>query len=142
MVLVVDASVAVKWLVPEEGSDLALGLHDSTQEMHAPRLLAAEVTNALWRKARVGELDQAEASALAAEVSRLPVQWHTDETICADATRLAIAYDRPVYDFMYLALAQRLSTRLVTADQRFVNALAAGDCGDLVVELRSAGGDG
>ncbi|MCY4342926.1 MAG: type II toxin-antitoxin system VapC family toxin [Gammaproteobacteria bacterium] len=80
MVLVVDASAAVKWLVPEEGSDLALGLHDSTQEMHAPRLLAAEVTNALWRKARVGELDQAEASALAAEVPRLPVQWHTDET--------------------------------------------------------------
>ncbi len=60
----------------------------------------------------------------------------------ADAIRLAIAHDRPVYDLMYLALAQRLGVRVVTADQRIVNALASTDHGDLVVPLTDSTGDG
>ena len=65
----------------------------------------------------------------------MPVRWHSDEMLCADAIRLAIALDRPVYDLVYLALAQRLGALLVTADRRFANALAATDHGDLVVAL-------
>ncbi len=62
---------------------------------------------------------------------------HADESIGAGAIRLAIAYDRPVYDLMYLVLAQRLGVRVVTADQRFVNAMASTDHGDLVVALET-----
>ena len=74
-------------------------------------------------------------------MSDTPVRWHADETIGADAIRLAIAYDRPVYDFMYLALAQRLDARVVTADQRFANALSSTPHGDLVVPLIDPTGD-
>ena len=141
MALVVDASVAVKWLVVEEGSTEARGLLDG-EELHAPRLLASEVANAVWRKVRLDQVDRGAAGQLLATISDMPVHWHADETVCADAIRLAIALDRPVYDLMYLALAQRLGARVVTADQRLVNALAGTDHGGLVVVLTDSTGDG
>ena len=49
MSLVVDASVAVKWLIAEEGSDFANRLVELGDDLHAPRLMASEVANALWR---------------------------------------------------------------------------------------------
>ena len=135
MALVVDASVAVKWLVVEDGSDVARDLLDDGDDLHAPRLLVSEVANAVWRKVRLGQVDRRSAGQLIATMSDTPVRWHADETVGADAIRLAIAHDRPVYDFMYIALAQRLGTRVVTADRRLANALENTDHGDLVVAL-------
>ena len=63
MRLVVDASVAVKWLVAEDGSEAAESLIDQRFELYAPRLLASEVSNALWRKARLGEIAPGAADA-------------------------------------------------------------------------------
>ncbi len=139
MSLVVDASVAVKWLVAEEESDAAQRLVASGQELHAPRLLASEVANAVWRKARLGEVERGRAGALVATVPDMPVRWHSDETVCADAIRLALTCDRPVYDCMYLALAQRLGSRLITADRRFANALSQTEHGGLVLHLANTG---
>ena len=136
MALVVDASVAVKWLVVEEDSADARGLLGD-EELHAPRLLVSEVANAVWRKVRLDQVDRGAAGQLLATMLKLPVRWHADETICADAIRLAIAHDRPVYDLMYVALAQRLGIRVVTADQRLVNALSATDLGGLVMALKT-----
>lgn len=105
------------------------------EELHSPRLRVSEVANAVWRKVRLGEVARGAAGPLLAAMPDMPVRWHADETICADAIRLAIAYDRPVYDLMYLALAQRLGARVITADQRFLNALAPTDHGDLILAL-------
>lgn len=58
MRIVVDASVAVKWLVAEEGSDVANRLLTDGGDLYAPRLMASEVANALWRKARLGEIER------------------------------------------------------------------------------------
>lgn len=141
MALVVDASVAVKWLVVEEDSADARSLLDD-EELHAPRLLVSEVANAIWRKVRLDQVDRGAAGQLLATISDMPVRWHADEIICADAIRLAIAHDRPVYDLLYLALAQRLGVRVVTADQRLVNALAGTDLGGLVMALKKTVADG
>ncbi len=135
MRLVVDASVSVKWLVPEEDSGAALALMTGEHELHAPRLMAAELANALWSKARRGQIEHGKASALMESVSRLPVQWNADETVCADAIRVALAFDRPVYDFMYLALAHRIGAIVVTADRRFANAVAPTAHGGVVMTL-------
>ena len=125
MRIVVDASVAVKWLVAEEGSDAADRLLTDGDDLYAPRLMASEIANALWRKARLGEIERDQAAVLMTAVSELPVLWCEDEAVCADAVRLALTLERPVYDFMYLALAQRHGARMVTADERFANALAS-----------------
>lgn len=135
MRLVVDASVAVKWFVEEEYSAEAGRLLESDYELHAPRLLTLEVGNALWRKARVGELERNRAGALAAIIPDMPVRWAEDDDYCPDAVLLALALDRTVYDSLYLALAHRIRARLVTADARFVNALAATEHGGAVVAL-------
>ena len=124
MRLVVDASVAVKWLVEEEGSAAAIGLIEAGHDLHAPHLIAAEVTNALWRKVRLGELERGDAGPLAGAVPDMPLQWTADEELCASAVRLAIDLDRPVYDCFYLALAHRIAGTLVTADARLVRALS------------------
>ena len=131
----IDASVAVKRLVVEEDSTNARDLLHGGEELHVPRLLASEVADAVWRKARLGQIDRRTGPQLVATIQDMPFRWHSDETLCADAIRLAITLDRPVYDLVYLALAQRLGARLVTADQRFANALAATDHGDLLVAL-------
>ena len=135
MRLVVDASVAVKWLVEEEHSDAADRLLDGNHELFAPRLMASEVGNALWRKVRMGELERSRAGALAAAISEMAVRWTEDEEVGPDAVRLSLALDRPVYDCVYLALAHRLGATLVTADVRFVNALAETEHGATVVTL-------
>ena len=135
MRLVVDASVAVTWLVEEEHSDAADRLLGGNHELFAPRLMASEVGNALWRKVRMGELERSRAGALAAAISEMAVRWTEDEEVGPDAVRLSLALDRPVYDCVYLALAHRLGATLVTADVRFVNALAETEHGATVVTL-------
>lgn len=125
MRLVVDASVAIKWLVEEGGSDTAGRLLEGDHDLHAPRLMASEVANALWRKVRLGEIARGEAGVLIAAVTEMPLHWSNDETICADAVRLAVTLDRPAYDCVYLALAHRIGAKVVTADAHFANALAA-----------------
>ena len=135
MRLVVDASVAVTWLVEEEHSDAADRLLDGNHELFAPRLMASEVGNALWRKVRMGELERSRAGALAAAISEMAVRWTEDEEVGPDAVRLSLSLDRPVYDCVYLALAHRLGATLVTADVRFVNALAETEHGATMVTL-------
>lgn len=135
MRLVVDASVSVKWLVPEEDFEAARELATGGHDLHAPRLMAAELANALWSKARRGQMEHGKASALMASVSGMPVQWHADETIGVDAIRIALALDRPIYDFMYLALAHRIGATVVTADRRFANAVAPTAHGGAVMTL-------
>ena len=135
MRLVVDASVAVKWLVAEDGSDMARALATGGDDLHAPRLMACEIANVVWRKARLGEIERNHAGAAMGSVREMPVRWNADETVAADAVRLALALDRPVYDCIYLALAQRIGGALVTADLRFANALGPTEHGDAVVTL-------
>lgn len=137
MRLVVDASVAVKWLVVEEGSDAADRLLEGDHDLHAPRLLASEVANALWRKARLTEIDRSVVGVLTAAVSEMALHWFDDERVCSDAVRLALALDTPVYDCVYLALAHRIDARLVTADVRFANALTDTEHDGTVIPLSS-----
>ena len=135
MRFVVDASVAVKWLVVEEDADVARELATSGHDLHAPRLMASEVANALWRKARAGQMERGAAGVLLANLPDTPVRWSTDEFVSADALRLALALEHPVYDCMYLALAHRIDARVVTADRRFVTAVSPTEHGEAVMTL-------
>lgn len=135
MRLVVDASVAVKWLITEPDSETARELVASGEDLHAPCLMVSEVANALWRKAQLGEVERGDIGAMLAWVPEMPVRWSADEAVGADAARLALALDHPVYDCIYLALAHRIGARVVTADRRFVTTLAPTEHGEAVVTL-------
>ncbi|MYG25708.1 MAG: type II toxin-antitoxin system VapC family toxin, partial [Boseongicola sp. SB0677_bin_26] len=80
--------MTIKLLVDELGSNAARELAASTRELHAPRLMASEVANALWRKARQGQIERADAGAAMALLPYMPLRWNDDETVSADAIRL------------------------------------------------------
>lgn len=123
-IFVVDASVGVKWFVPEAHSDAAIRLQDPANDLHVPAFFDVEVANIFWKKVRKGELTAAEAATALLKVLAVPSKRHGDGSLVMAALNLANSTQRTAYDCMYLALAIRLSGTLVTADERFVNSLA------------------
>jgi predicted nucleic acid-binding protein len=120
--LVVDASVAVKWVLPEPDSDQAVALRTEEPDVIAPSLVVAEIGNALWKSALRKDLSRPEAlDALriaTAHFNRLVGL----EDLAADAMALAIDGRQPIYDCFYLALARRENAALVTADEAMIAA--------------------
>lgn len=117
---VVDASVAVKWLVTETFSDEAARLLDKELTLIAPDLLFAEASNALWAMCRRGDISKADFAEAVAVLKAAPVAVPVSmRQLAASAARLAIDLDHPTYDCFYLALALQEQHPVVTADQRF-----------------------
>ena len=121
---VVDASVVVKWFVPEIHSEAARRLLDLPHTYFAPDLLFAETANTVWKKIRRNELKPEHGRRLVADISRAAIDAVPCRLLAEDAHALAVATDRTVYDCLYLALARRLNTRMLTADDRLVASLA------------------
>lgn len=120
---VADASVAVKWYVPEIHSDEALRLLEPGNELHVPDLMLAEVGNILWKKARHAEISSAQARRIARALLAAPLHVHATAPLLDGALDLALRADRTVYDGLYVALAVALDIPLVTADRRLFHAL-------------------
>lgn len=122
MTLIVDASVAVKWITPELGSTAAATLREHDNHLIAPSLVIAEIGNALWKKALRDEIGKEEAvSALRLAVSHFAEFVPSDE-FRETALELAIVLRHPIYHCFYLALAERENAPLVTADEGMIAA--------------------
>ncbi len=117
---VVDASVAVKWIVKEEGSDRARLL--SGARLEAPDLLFIECANILWKKTERHELNRRDAAARLELLLRAPVSVTASRALLDAALALALHLRRPIYDCVYLALAVARDIPLVTADEKLVAA--------------------
>jgi predicted nucleic acid-binding protein len=115
--MIVDASVAIKWFIEEDRSDEARSIL-AGEAVHAPGVIRIEVAHVLWKSARRGILSiEALSAALAAMERNFPLPAPTDGLI-RPAIDLMKRIDHPVYDCLYLALAEREGIPLVTADER------------------------
>ena len=123
---VVDASVAAAAFFQETHSDAARGLLSSGRALHAPDLIWAELANVIWKRYRLSEIDEAEASDLLADTLALPLRITPADELLEAALELAMRTGRTVYDCLYLALAVKTDTPMITANRRLVRALAAG----------------
>ena len=129
MAVVVDASLAVKWVVPEDDSEQALLLLDSwqvgVQRLLAPPLFKAEVTNVLHQKVLQGVLGRDDA--LEADDTLLSLVGVLDPNgLYTRALTLASELQlRWTYDALYLALAEAQGCEMWTADRRFVRSVQA-----------------
>ncbi len=120
MTVIIDASIAVKWLLDEPKSDVARKIASSGEVLVAPELILAEVGSALWRKYAQGIIPSRQATAA---LERLPDAFNKlvpPAQLRMRALELAIELQHPIYDCFYLALAERERAPLITADERLI----------------------
>ena len=127
MTVVVDASVALKWVIEEEGTDEALALWDRWQaggeRVIAPPVFRAEVANALRQFVRRGLAATLEAADLL-ETLLETVAVEDPPHLYRRSLELADAFDLgAVYDALYLALAERENCEVWTADRKLARAV-------------------
>ena len=125
MTVVVDANVAIKWFVQQQGSDDARRVQAYPGPLIAPSLLISETTNGIWRHVANGDVT---ASSARAAVIGLPKWFHElveDQALASSALDLAIDLNYAPYDCFYLVLAMRRSAPFVTADKRLINRLSS-----------------
>jgi predicted nucleic acid-binding protein len=130
--IVLDASVALKWVLREEHAATARRVL-ATKELLAPHLLWAEVGNTLWKRHRRRESSVEEVRRMLAEFQRLPVTTFAHWPFLAAALDLAISLNQTVYDCLYLALAEGRDSVMVTADRRFHAAVSGSVWSDRVI---------
>ena len=123
--IVIDASVAVKWYFPESGSDEAIRiLANCSGEILVPELFVVEVCAALVRHANTNKSQRSGVLSLLTEfaltIDRREFEVHAPSlTLPFKAATLAIDLGHPLKDCIYLALAMEQACLLVTADARF-----------------------
>lgn len=135
--IVVDASVAVKWFVKEDGHEEALSLLGGVN-LTAPDLIFCETANVLWKKLRRGEVTSEQAEEACRALPNFISAVVSATVLAEDALGIARRLDHSVYDCIYLSCAQRLGTKLVTADAEFVSRLTTGGLRHFVVALDDA----
>ncbi len=117
--LVIDASVAIKWVVQETGTAEALALR--RHPLMAPDLLVAECANILWKKHVRGELESGEVSLAAQLLERADIEFVPMRSLLHASADLAMQLSHPAYDCVYLALAAARKAPFVTADVTLLN---------------------
>jgi predicted nucleic acid-binding protein len=125
---VIDASVAVKWFLPEANSDKADALLNAllNQRLYliAPDLLIPEVVNTLWKRSVLtNEISLREARESCADLVSLPVRVLSSAAIAVRALEFSAQERHSVYDALYVVLALERGCEFVTADQPLVNKL-------------------
>jgi len=119
---VIDASVVVDWVAPDVDPGLPAGallarLADADAELLAPRLLMEEVSNALLTGIRRGRWSGRSADGARDLLREMPIRLADEARDLERAWDLARRYDaHPIYDLIYVALAERRRTELITAD--------------------------
>jgi predicted nucleic acid-binding protein len=132
---VVDASVALKWLIDEADHDRARRLLVSVDELHAPDLVHIEVANAAWRRAMRRDIDRRQAEVIVASIMEAPVMIHRASEFTERALDIALELSHPIYDCVYLACAEATAGVVVTADDRLVRAVRRTEFAPLVQHL-------
>ncbi len=122
MTYVVDASVALKWVLAEDDSDKAIRLHG--QNLIAPAYILVECANALRTNVIQKRIFAATAIDGLQKLRRVPLEFVSDGLLLEQGLQLALQLNHPIYDCLYLALALQRDAKLVTADQKFYDAAA------------------
>ena len=121
---VVDANVAIKWVLTEIHSDAALRLRNSDSEMLVPDFFFPEIGNIFWKRVRRGEMTLDEAKNDLEALLSLPLYICPSLPLMPMALEIAVRVQQAVYDCVYLTLAVTNDCQMITADERFYNALS------------------
>lgn len=130
--VVVDASVAAKWFLPEHGEALVdqaaalLDMYDRKQvQFVVPDLFYVEIASAIWKAVRVGRVSRAFGDQALVLLTQREFATVPSLKLLDGAFQIATDYGRTIYDSLYVALAMQTQSQLITADERLANSLAA-----------------
>lgn len=121
---IIDANVALKWVLSEDGSDRARALLIK-ETLAAPELFWIECANVLWVKARRAQITGVQARSALAAIDAAPVSVINARALTLAAQAIALELDQTAYDSLYLAAALAERTELITADETFAKAALA-----------------
>jgi predicted nucleic acid-binding protein len=121
--LVVDASVAIKWFLVEVHAEAARELLAPVHELVAPDLIWPEFGNVLWKRRRRHEISAEVSHQILADFRRIPLIIAPADPFIPLALEIADRAGRTVYDALYLAVAEQMGCRLVTADRKLYNSV-------------------
>jgi predicted nucleic acid-binding protein len=135
VISVIDASVALKWFVQEDGSTEANALLTGPDALIAPDLIIAEVANAGWKAVRSGGMTAEQHDHAAARLMLAFDTLYALGPLAPRAVGISRELDHPVYDCFYLALAEAHDATLVTADGRLLRRISGTHWRPAVVDL-------
>lgn len=122
MPFVLDCSVALAWLLPDESNEAVDGLIDqlASDVAYVPSIWSLEVTNALLVAERRGRISGVEAEALAGSLQALPIEVDAGAGLpdLTESILLARKLGLTTYDAAYVELAKRRGLPLATLDKR------------------------
>ena len=121
--VVIDASVAVKWVITEDGTEQALRLRERYRFV-APELLSAECANILWKKVQRGQATEVLATAGIDILLSSEIELFSMKHLAKSALTLSFQLRHPAYDCFYLSLAQEQNLRFITADARLLRVVS------------------
>jgi predicted nucleic acid-binding protein len=123
--IVIDASIAAKWYLPEAGNDRADALLEANEELCAPAIIRIEVLSAVSRRHCSGGIGAVTAQEMMAEwledLDGESVTLWPDDLDLDAAMRFSIRIHHALVDCLYLACAVRLGAELITTDQNLLN---------------------
>ena len=125
-IVVLDASVAVKWFLAEgeagvaDAAALLTDHAESRVRLVAPALIVNELLGVFVRRLRGDAVPQALEAFFDAGVHLVP----PDRQLMVGAARLVAQCQLSAFDAVYAALAQSLACELATADHRLANGVA------------------
>ena len=129
MKYVLDASVALKWVLTEADSPKALSIRDDFRnqrhELLAPDIFPVEISHALTRAERRGLIKPPQAIRLLTDVLSTPLPLLPYLYLLPRAVAISSAMRCGVYDCLYVALAEREGCEFLTADDKLLKNLAS-----------------
>jgi predicted nucleic acid-binding protein len=137
MSLVVDASVVIKWFIEENRVAEAEGLLHRPESLFASDLVVTEVTNIAWKKALRGELEAAQVEFIAASFHKGQLDLVPSNMLHQRALAIGLEIRHSIYGCLYLVLAERLGSPLVTANERLIGKLQGSSYARLANHLKT-----
>lgn len=136
---VIDACVAVKWLVSETHEQEACRYLFSSIKRYAPEFIYMEVANAMRKKVLTGDITAEDARRNVQNLQAYDLfEIASNNDLLDRSLSIANTIRHPLYDCLYLALAERAQAPLVTADQKFFDRIRANFSPSLVVWVEEA----
>ncbi len=121
--IVIDTSTFLKFLLGEENWEKVLCYMDPNSEPHTVDMLIVEGTNVIWKYAKkYGMITKGQAFELYGQMMKLVnekvIIVESSENYLKRALEIAMEYDIPIYDSLFLSQAEALKVKLVTSDKR------------------------